>query len=147
MYVFIIKNLVFGRGYFVCLRKVIFYNNEFFVCDWDDELIKVFDVRGIYCCEIGEDLECFRGIVIDKNMGNFLIVDLGMDSIYVYKFWDGLFVGKINFEKILVSFGMNGEGNMVVCYYDSIFSVEIFFFEFWLLKLSLKYVIGFFLFL
>ena len=124
------KNLVFGRGHLACPRKAISHNNEFFVCDRDDESIKVFNARGTYRREIGEDLECPRGIVIDKNTGNLLIADPGTDSIHAYKSWDGSFVGKINFEKTPVSLGMNGEGNMVVCYHDSTPSVEILSFEF-----------------
>ena len=60
-------NLVFGKGHLPCPRKALYYNNEFFVCDRDDGTIKVFDARGACRREIGEDLGCPRGIVIDIN--------------------------------------------------------------------------------
>ena len=125
------KNFVFGKGYLACPRKTLSYGNEFFVCDRDDGLVKVFDARGIYRREIGEDLECPRGIVVDKSTGNILIADPGTDSIQAYKSWDGSFVGKINFDKTPISLGMNSDGNAVVCYYDSITPcVEILSFKF-----------------
>ena len=89
------RNLVFGKGHLACPRKALYYENEFFVCDRDNESIKVFDARGAYRREIGEDLECPRGIAIDNNSGNILIADPGTDSIHAYKSRDGSFVGKI----------------------------------------------------
>ena len=113
------RNLVFGKGHLACPRKALYYENEFFVCDRDNESIKVFDARGAYRREIGEDLECPRGIAIDNNSGNILIADPGTDSIHAYKSRDGSFVGKIALDQTPVSIGINSQGNAVVCYHDS----------------------------
>ena len=124
------KNLVFGKGHLACPRKAIFYNSEFFVCDRDDGMVKVFDPRGAYRREIGEDLECPRGMAIDKNTGNILIADPGTDSIHVYQSWDGSFVGKVDFDKTPISIALNSQGNAVVCYHDSSPCLEILAYQF-----------------
>ena len=124
------RNLVFGKGHLACPRKALYYNNEFFVCDRDDGSIKVFDTRGAYRREIGEDLGCPRGIAIDKSSGNILIADPGTDSIYAYKSWDGSFVGKMSLDKTPVSIGINSQGNVVVCYHDSLPCLQILSYEF-----------------
>ena len=124
------RNLVFGKGHLACPRKALYYNNEFFVCDRDDGTIKVFDTRGAYRREIGEDLECPRGIAIDKSSGNILIADPGTDSIYAYKSWDGSFVGEIALDQTPVSIGINSQGNAVVCYHDSSPCLQILSYEF-----------------
>ena len=52
------SDLVCGKGQLLCSRKALSYNKEFFVCDQDDGVVKVFDAKGMYQWEIGEDLEC-----------------------------------------------------------------------------------------
>ena len=124
------RNLVFGKGHLACPRKAIFYNNEFFVCDRDDGTVKVFDAGGAYRREIGEDLECPRGIVIDKITRNILIADPGTDSIHAYQSWDGSFVGQIALDKTPISIGLNSHGNAVVCYHDQTPCLEIMSYQF-----------------
>ena len=113
------KDLIFGKGHLACPRKALFYNGEFFVCDRDDGTVKVFDARGAFRREIGEDLECPRGITIDKSTGNILIADPGTDSIYAHQTWDGSLVGKLSLDKPPISIGLNGQGSAVVCYHDN----------------------------
>ena len=124
------NNLVFGKGHLACPRKALYYNNEFFVCDRDDGTIKVFDARGGYRREIGEDLECPRGIAIEKSTGNILIADPGTDSIHAYNSWDGSFVGKIVLDETPVSIGINSQGNVVVCYQESSPCLQILSYQF-----------------
>ena len=112
-------NLVFGQGYLLCPRKALFYNKEYFVCDRDDGVIKVFNAKGAYQRDIGEDLECPRGIAIDENTGNILIADPGTDAIHAFHTYDGTFAGKIALDESPVSIGINGDGNAVVCYQDT----------------------------
>lgn len=124
------KDLVFGKGHVACPRKAVYHNNEFFVCDRDDGTVKVFDARGAYRRAIGEDLECPRGIVIEKSSGNILIADPGTDSIHAYKSGDGSFVGKITLDKTPISIGINSQGNAVVCCHDNLPCLQILSYEF-----------------
>lgn len=113
------NDLVFGKGHLLCPRKALSYNKEFFVCDRDDGVVKVFDAKGVYQREIGEDLECPRGIAIDHGTGNILIADPGTDCIHCVNTCNGAFVGKIVLDESPVSIGINSDGHAVVCYQDS----------------------------
>ena len=118
--------LVFGKGHLLCPRKALCYNKEFFVCDRDDGVVKVFDAKGVYQREIGEDLECPRGIAIDGRTGNILIADPGTDAVHAFNTGDGAFVGKIVLDdETPVSIGINSDGCAVVCCHDPLPCVKI----------------------
>ncbi|XP_078375923.1 uncharacterized protein LOC144659389 [Oculina patagonica] len=113
------NNFVFGKGYLLCPRKALYYNKEFFVCDRDDGVVKVFDAKGACQREIGEDLECPRGIAIDGSTANILVADPGTDSVQAFNTSNGAFVGKIVLDEAPVSIGINTDGHAVVCYHDT----------------------------
>ena len=119
------SDLVFGKGHLLCPRKALYYNEEFFVCDRDDGVVKVFDRKGAYQREIGEDLECPRGIAIDECTGNILIADPGTDAVHAFDTCDGAFVGKIVLDEAPVSIGINCDGNAVVCSQDTLPCLQI----------------------
>ena len=119
------SNLFFGKGHLLCPRKALYYNKEFFVCDRDDGVVKVFDAKGAYQREIGEDLECPRGIAIDGSTGNILIADPGTDCVHAFNTCDGAFVGKIVLDEAPVSIGINSDGHAVVCCQDTLPCLQI----------------------
>lgn len=71
--------LLFGDERLSFLEKVVFLNGKFFVVDYGNECIMVFDKSGNFLEEIGKGrLNYLCSIVVDYINGSFVVSDRGI---------------------------------------------------------------------